>query len=97
MGFSAGKAPIYDDAHLSFTARQHMCGQVDVEGLSIGGKGVVPRDFLGHAGDKHPGSCSRYCCESMSGCSTAIGHRGEGQTIALAWHPPSHRIITSNK
>ena len=91
MGFSAGKAPIYDDAHLSFTARQHMCGQVDIEGLSIGGECVVARNLFGDTGDEHPRSGSSYCRKSMSSCSAAVCYRGEGQAIALAGHPPLRR------
>ena len=74
-----------------------MCGQVDIESLSIGGECVIARDLLGHAGDKHPGSGSSNCRKCVSCCSTAVCHRGEGQAIALAGHPPSHKIITKSQ
>ena len=70
-----------------------MCGQVDIEGLSIGLECVIACNLLGDAGDKHPGSGSSYRRKSVSGCSTAVCHGGEGQAIALAGHPPLQKII----
>jgi hypothetical protein len=70
-----------------------MRGQVDIEGLSIGLECVIARNLLGDAGDKHPGSGSSYRRESVSGCSTAVCHGGEGQTVALAGHPPLQKMI----
>ena len=75
-------------SHLSFTARQHMSGQVDIEGLSIGGESVVACDLLGNTGDKHARSRSSYRCKCMSCCSTTVCDGGKGQTITLAGHPP---------